>query len=121
MTTEIFDAAIALEQAGGSEELARELFTMLLNELPDHQQAINITFKALNTNDTMLDQLWDPVHKLHGACAYLGVPALFQAAKDFEHTIKENDWQRLASSFQQLDLEINRLLEEAEDIFRRNW
>ncbi len=119
--SEIFDASIALEQAGDNEELARELFTMLLDELPDHRQAIYAAFKAVSNEDVEIDLLWDPVHKLHGAAAYLGVPALRQAVKAFEDQIKQNNRDQLGEDFRQLDAEINRLLERGRDILARNW
>jgi len=119
--SEIFDAGIALEQAGDNEELARELFTMLLDELPDHRQAIDTALKALNREDLEINKLWDPVHKLHGATAYLGVPALRQAVKAFEDQIKQNRRDQLDEGFRQLDAEINRLLEHGGEILSRNW
>jgi len=118
---EIFDARIALEQAGDSEELARELFTMLLDELPDHQQAIDAAFKAVRDEDAEINILWDPVHKLHGATAYLGVPGLRQAVKTFEDQIKQNKRDQLGEGFGRLDAEINRLLKHGEDILSRDW
>ncbi len=119
--SEIFDAGIALEQAGDNEELARELFTMLLDELPDHQQAIDAAFRAVTREDAEINLLWDPVHKLHGATAYLGVPALRQAVKAFEDQIKQDNREQLGEGFMQLDSEINRLLENGRDILSRNW
>jgi len=119
--TRIFDAVIALQQAGGSEELARDLFSMLLDELPAQQASIEATFKLVNTNNTPLEPLWDPVHKLHGSTAYLGVPALKEAVQAFEDNIKQNDREQLAEGFQQLDSEINRLLSHAQEILERSW
>jgi len=121
MEIKIFDANIAIQQAGGSEDLARDLFTMLLAELPEHKQAISEAFKALSVDDSEHDPLWDPVHKLHGACSYLGVPALLQAAKDFEHTIKENNREKLANAFNKLDAEIQQLLDKGHNILGNSW
>lgn len=119
--SEIFDASLALEQAGDNEELARELFTMLLDELPVHRQAIKAAFKAVSNEDAEINILWDPVHKLHGATAYLGVPALRQAVKTFEDLIKQDNRDQLDEAFRQLDTEINRLLEYGREILSRNW
>ncbi len=119
--SDIFDAGIALEQAADNENLARELFTMLLDELPDHRQAIDAAFRAVSSEDVKIDRLWDPVHKLHGATAYLGVPALRQAVKTFEDLIKQDNRDQLAEAFRQLDTEINRLLEHGREILTRNW
>ncbi len=119
--SEIFDAVIALEQAGGSEELARDLFTMLLDELPDQQASISTAFKLANTEGSAIESLWDPVHKLHGSTAYLGVSALKEAVKAFEDNIKQNNRDQLAEGFRQLDSAINHLLEQGQQILSRNW
>ncbi len=119
--SEIFDASLALEQAGGSEELARDLFSMLLDELADHQQVIGMIFKRVSSENETLDALWDPVHKLHGATAYLGVPALCQATKAFEDQIKQDNRAKLGESFEQLALEISRLQVNGRDILARPW
>ncbi len=119
--TEIFDARLALEQAGGSEELARDLFSMLLAELVDHQQAIEMLFKRVSSENEAIEELWDAVHKLHGATVYLGVPALRQAVKIFEDQIKQNNRPQLDESFKQLDLEISRLQENGQEILARSW
>ncbi len=119
--SEIFDLTIALEQAGGSEDLARDLFSMLLDELADHRQTIEAAFKQLNLENDTLEPLRNPVHKLHGATAYLGVPALRQAAKMFEDQIKQDNRAKLVESFRQLDSEIKRLQENGKDILARSW
>lgn len=119
--SEIFDARLALEQAGGSEELARDLFGMLLDELADHQQTIGLIFKRASSENGTLEALLEPVHKLHGATVYLGVPALHQAVKAFEDYIKQDDRAKLGESFEQLEIEINRLLKNGQDILARNW
>ena len=119
--SKIFDAAIALEQAGGSEDLARDLFSMLLDELAEHRQAIETAFNQVNSENSSADLLWDPVHKLHGATAYLGVPALRQAVKTFEDQIKQDNRAELGENFRQLDAEINRLQEHGRDILARSW
>lgn len=119
--SKIFDASVTLEQAGGNAELARELFGMLLDELPDHRQAIDIAFRAMTSDATAIEPLWDAVHKLYGAAAYLGVPALRQAAKTVEDHIRENRRDQFAESLSQLDQEIDRLLSKGQEILARSW
>ena len=74
----MLDIPHAIEQAGGNPELAMELFTMLLKELPDLKNKLNQTF---NDGDNQ-------AHKIYGATAYCGVPALQKAAKELEESIK---------------------------------
>ncbi len=119
--TEIFDAVSALEQAGGSEDLARDLFTMLIDELPSQHESIEAAFKLVSTENVAMESLWDSVHKLHGATAYLGVPALRQAVKAFEDKIKQDDRNQLEESFRQVDSEIKRLMEQGREILSRSW
>ncbi len=121
--SKIFDAAIALELAGGSEKLARDLFGMLLDELADHRRTIEAAFKQVNSRDGdgTLEPLLDPVHRLHGATLYLGVPALRQAVKAFESQLKQNNRTRLTESFRQLDSEIGRLQENGRAILTHSW
>ncbi len=116
----IFDAAIALKQAAGNEELARDLFGMLLDELTEHRQAIEAAFNQVNP-ESSLEPLWNPVHKLHGATLYLGVPALRQAVKAFEDQIKQDNRAKLGESFRQLDSEISRLQDNGRGILAHSW
>jgi two-component system sensor histidine kinase BarA len=80
----ILDIPRAIEQAGGNPDLAKELFTMLLKELPDLKTRLNQAF-----NDGDQQSLWDHAHKIYGSTAYCGVPALNKAAKELEEAIKQ--------------------------------
>lgn len=81
---DILDIPLAIEQAGGNPELARDLFTLLLNELPDYRNRLH---QAFQNNDGQA--LWEHAHKLHGATVYCGVPALCEAVRQLEEAIKE--------------------------------
>lgn len=85
MTT-IFDREQALENAAGDAELAKELLTMLLHELPDLKDKLK---HALMENDNQ--SLWDHAHKIHGSTAYCGVPALKATAHALEQAIKQEN------------------------------
>ena len=80
---EMLDIPQAIEQAGGNPELAKELFTMLLKELPDQKEKLN---QAIARDDNQA--IWNHSHKLYGSTAYCGVPALRKAAKELEEAIK---------------------------------
>ena len=79
----LFDKDLALTQAGGNSDLAKELFEMLIKDLPISNQKILDAHAAKNKQD-----LWDAVHKIHGGTAYCGVPALKDACKTLEDEIK---------------------------------
>lgn len=85
-TTAIIDRDLALERAGNNLDLARELFSMLLKELPEYRQSIPELYTAGN-----LSTLQERVHKLNGAATYCGVPELKAAAADFESRLKRGE------------------------------
>jgi two-component system sensor histidine kinase BarA len=112
---EMLDIPKAIEQAGGNPELAQELFRMLLKELPGHKDKLNQAF-----NDADQQDLWDQAHKLHGATAYCGVPALQQATKALEEAIKStsND---VANKIQEVNKAIDALLEDGPIFLEQEW
>ena len=118
---ELFDAELALEQAGGNEVLARDLLQMLLNDLAAERATIAAAFRQAREEGADIPPLWDAVHKLYGATAYLGVPGLRKAAKAFEDDIKQDRRERFAQRFEQLDAEIEKLQEAGPELLRRAW
>ena len=98
----MLDIPHAIEQAGGNPELAKELFTMLLKELPDLQHKLN---QAFNNGDEQ--GLWDQAHKIYGSTAYCGVPALNKAAKELEEAIKSK-----SNDVLEMILAVNKAIEE---------
>ena len=79
----IIDKALALEQAGGSSDLANELFAMLLKDLPQFDREIRAAYERRDWK-----MLQCSVHKLNGAAIYCGVPALRAAAETLEKELK---------------------------------
>ncbi len=73
----------SIELAAGKEDLAEELFSMLLEQLNTDLPEIRARWRQ---ND--LDGLLDIVHKLHGATRYCGVPELREAANRLETALK---------------------------------
>ena len=62
-TAASIDLVLAKKLAAGNAELAKDLFIMLINELPTTLQNINQAYAA-----GQLGKLRDHVHKLHGGC-----------------------------------------------------
>ncbi|MCW9025580.1 MAG: Hpt domain-containing protein [Gammaproteobacteria bacterium] len=116
----IFDATLAIEQAGGNEELARELFSMFLNELDEHRQTIKQALEHFK-NGNLVDILWDPVHKLHGATAYLGVPSLRRACQELEALIKQEIYTDIVKATTMVFQEIDRLSHKGADVLQQDW
>ncbi len=80
----------AVQLAGGSAELADELFVMLRRDLPGLRDAIA---DAHSSGDT--DTLQNSVHKLHGATAYCGVPRLRATAGSLDEDLKRGSPENL--------------------------
>ena len=104
-TIPVFDRDLALQRAGGSRDLAEELFAMLLRDLPGFRQRIEAAYSANN-----FPQLIEAVHKLNGAATYCGVPALKEAAHQSETALKQGQQDLYARLQQQLLNEIDRVL-----------
>jgi two-component system sensor histidine kinase BarA len=100
----IIDPALALERAGGNQELARELYQMLQNELPSY--ASNIRNHYDNGD---FASLLEVVHKLNGSSTYCGVPALKEAAQSLESNLKQGAEESYAQGTEQVLAEITRL------------
>ncbi|MBI3561357.1 MAG: Hpt domain-containing protein [Gammaproteobacteria bacterium] len=115
MTT-IIDINLALEQAAGNEELAKELFAMLLQELPVLSTKLR---QAITRGDHIA--MWEQAHKLYGSTAYCGVPWLRQASKAMEDAIKTADVQRIQRSYATLDQQIKQLIQEGPSWMGRTW
>jgi len=112
---EILDITQAIEQAGGNPDLAKELFTMLLKELPDQKYKLNQAF-----NDGDNQRLWEVVHKVYGATAYCGVPGLQQAARDLEKTIKAQSAD-VSDKIQKINTAIDELLMNGQTALEQDW
>lgn len=114
--TKVIDIPLALEQAAGNEQLAKELFEMLLKELPGLKQKLTI---AIREND--LQGCREHTHKLYGSTAYCGVPALREAAQFMERSVKAEDITQIEEKFSLLAREIERVIDQADRALSTNW
>ena len=112
---EMLDITQAIEQAGGNPELAKELLSMLLKELPDLKNKLN---QALNDADNQ--GLGDHAHKIYGSTAYCGVPALQKAAKELEEAIKA-EASDVPEKIQSVNKAIDELLADGQTILELDW
>jgi len=113
---EVVSIKLAMEQAAGNEQLAKELFQMLINELPVLLEKL---LAAIQSRDHQA--IWDHAHKIYGSTAYCGVPALRAVAQQLETNIKAEDMQAVESGTGNLAGEIQRLLECSEEYLQRPW
>ncbi|MCG7201133.1 ATP-binding protein [Marinobacter pelagius] len=73
----------SIQLAAGKPDLAEELFSMLIEQLPTDSRKIREFWKKEE-----MESLLDCVHKLHGATRYCGVPELRAAANQLETALK---------------------------------
>ncbi|MGE0080013.1 MAG: Hpt domain-containing protein [Thiohalomonadaceae bacterium] len=101
----VYDRALALEQAGGSAELADDLFTMLMQELPVSRALLQDAFGIRD-----FTALLRHAHKLHGATLYTGVSALRAAVAELELHLKRAETEPIPRLFETVLGEIDRVL-----------
>jgi two-component system sensor histidine kinase BarA len=115
MTT-IVDYREAIEKAGGNTELAKELFGMLLEELPKLREKLQ---NAIAQDD--LQAIWNHAHKIYGSTAYCGVPVLRQAASTMEMTVRSKELDAIRQEFESLNVAINQLLTQGPAHLTQDW
>lgn len=115
MTT-VIDYHEAIDKAGGNPELAKDLFGMLLQELPLLRQQLQ---DAIAQAD--LQAIWDHTHKLYGSTAYCSVPNLHRAAGDMETTVKSQELPAIRSQFTTLEAAIEELLAQGPGHLAAEW
>lgn len=75
----------ALKQAAGKTDLAQEMLRMLVDYIPQVSQVIE---EALADDDYSIEDLLHHIHKLHGSCAYSGVPRLQSLCGTLENLLR---------------------------------
>ncbi len=88
--THSVDLQLALTRAGNKEDLAKDMFGMLLDSLVEDEQAM---IQAYHEGD--YTQLLELVHRLHGATKYCGVPKLQSSAAKTETLIKQKHYRQV--------------------------
>ena len=101
----IRDHQQALRIAGGSENIAGRLFRELRAELPT---AIEGLQSKLAERDW--SELWQLSHRLHGAAAVCGVPALYHALNDLQPAITLEDEATVSLLLERVDREAQRII-----------
>lgn len=104
MTT-VVDYAEAVEKAGGNAELAKDLFSMLLQELPLLRDQLQEAISHMN-----FQAMWDHAHKIYGSTAYCGVPRLRLSASAMESAVKSQQLKTIQDQFSVLNEAIQQVL-----------
>jgi two-component system sensor histidine kinase BarA len=96
-TLPVHDPQEALRITGGREELAMEMFRKFMDDLP---QQMALLEKHRENHDW--PALGEVAHRLHGACAVCGVPALKAAVSELELAAGEADVDNIATRMQRV-------------------
>lgn len=101
----IFDWQLALQRSANNKDLALEMLNMLIESLPETIAALQNNIH--NEDVTSLSSL---IHKLNGACCYLGLPKLERIINHIETQIK------MQTTLKELEPELFELLDEIEQV-----
>jgi len=106
----------AIEKAGGNPELAKDLFGMLLQELPLLRERLE---HAIARAD--MQAIRDHAHKIYGSTAYCSVPQLHQAAGDMETAANTREISAIRAQFITLTAAIEELLTQGPMHLAETW
>lgn len=81
----VIDWSLALQQAANKPALAQEMLGMLVDFLPQMANVVNL---ALADPQYSASDLLHHIHKLHGSCAYSGVPKLRRVCANLEQALR---------------------------------
>ncbi|MEB6380228.1 two-component sensor histidine kinase BarA [Leclercia adecarboxylata] len=101
------DWQLALRQAAGKNDLAREMLQMLVAFLPEIRNKVEEQLVGENPAD-----LVEAIHKLHGSCGYSGVPRLKKLCQLLEQHL------RSGTPESELEPEFLELLDEMDNVTR---
>lgn len=102
----VVDMEEGLKLANGKADLAKEMLTMLLENIEQDKLDIEQSYQ-----DRDFDKLLSRVHKLHGATRYVGVPKLRASAHSLESILKKQQQELFEESVNQLIVSLDELIE----------
>ena len=114
--TKILDIQKSISAANGNVSLAKDLFTMLLDDLDIRRQQIESSFQS---DDMMM--LEEYIHKLYGATAYCIVPKLRESTATLEGLLRQKDYSQLKKLVGLVLQEIQQLISDGPDFIKQDW
>ena len=96
-----------LEHSNNNPELAKDLLSLMAQELPVFQTNIKLALSQQN-----MDKLKQVLHKLHGACCYCGVPTLKNMVTALEKDLQTGQNIDIKARTHQVILELNNIKKE---------
>ncbi len=100
------DWRLALRQAAGKTDLARDMLQMLLDFLPEVRNKVEEQLVGENP-----EGLVDLIHKLHGSCGYSGVPRMKNLCRLIEQQLR-------SGTKEKFEPELLELLDEMDNVAR---
>jgi two-component system sensor histidine kinase BarA len=110
-TLPVRDIEQALRVAGGQQGIANKLFEQFLDELPTAMQGIEESHRERDWA-----ALWQHAHRLHGAAAVCGVPALHRALSQLQQAVRDEQPRAIDEGMAKLRSEASRLRDEAQPL-----
>ena len=114
--TKILDIQKSITAANGNVSLAKDLFTMLLDDLDIRREQIENSFQS---NDMVM--LEEHIHKLYGATAYCIVPKLRKSTETLDGLLRQKDYSQLKNLVGQVLKEIQQLISDGPDFIEQDW
>lgn len=114
--TKILDIQQSIIAANGNVSLAKELFTMLLDDLDVRGQQIETSF---HSND--MEVLAEHIHKLYGATAYCIVPKLRKSVEMLEDELRKKEYAQLKDLVTEVQKEIKLIISEGPTYIEKDW
>ena len=114
--SKVLDIQQSISAANGNISLAKDLFTMLLDDLDVRRQLIESCFLS---ND--MEMLEEHIHKLYGATAYCIVPKLRKSTETLEGLLKRKDYSQLKDNVYLVLEEIQQLINLGPDFIKQDW
>lgn len=104
----IRDLEQALRITGGQKVVADKLLNKLVEQLPDYLESVISKYK-----DKDWSQLWQVLHKLHGATSVCGVPELNQVVINLQKHITNADYLLISDELDKLRIAAEKLIDYA--------
>ncbi len=102
----VIDWTLGLKLAGNKRELAEEMLSMLVKNLPEEVQRIREAYE-----NNQYQELHQRLHKLHGAVCYCGTPRLKKIIAALENALKKHNTAELPALLNEFVQESQLVLE----------
>ena len=114
--TKILDIQQSIVTANGNISLAKELFTMLIDDLGMRVELIENSFQSGD-----MEQLGEHIHKLYGATAYCIVPQLRESAKILDDVLRNKEYENINELVNNVLNEMRQLINKAPEFINLDW